>query len=172
MFSRKQKISELAALEHHVSTSRRHSMKTIIEEQHESRVDAYFAGLEPYIRPLAEAVRAFLRAAVPDFKEELKYGIPFYMYKGWVCFVNAAKTHVDIGFTAGVELSDSYGLFDQRGLKQVRHIKIESLEFLELHNNEIINYLIEASVRNDNARQAKPTDKNPSGFVRTSSSKK
>jgi hypothetical protein len=146
-------------------------MKTIMEARNEQRVDAYYAAVHPSVRPLADAVRAFVQSAVPDLTEELKYNTPFYVYKGWICFINATKTHVDIGFTAGAELSDTYGLFDQRGLKQVRHIKIGSLEFLEAHKHEITNYLVEASVRNDSKRQANPKSKNESGFARGKSKK-
>ncbi len=111
--------------------------------------DAYFNDLQPSIQPLARAVRVLLFEVMPELTEEIKYGLPFYFYQGSVCFINVAKNHLDVGFTAGTELSDSFGLFDQRGLKQIRHIKIPDIAYLKANNGGIANYVIEACVRNE-----------------------
>lgn len=111
--------------------------------------DDFFTRLLPPLNEVAWAIRALLLTTMPDLREEIKFGTPFYLYKGWVCYLNVTKEHVDLGFTSGLELSDVFQLFDQRGLKQVRHIKIPDLNYIEQHQEGIANYILEACVRND-----------------------
>jgi hypothetical protein len=116
-------------------------------------VDEYYASVPASVHGLAGVVRGFIRhfiaTTLPEMNEELKYGLPFYTYKGMVCFVNPKATHIDLAFTDGRIMSDTFGLFDERGLKRVRHIRIESEAFVREYHDEIMNYLIEATVLND-----------------------
>jgi len=134
------------------------------QEQTPLQAEQYFAALPSALRTFAEAVRKTILSALPDLHEELKFGVPFYVYKGWVCYLNASeKGYVDIAFTAGVELSDTFTLFEHRGTKQVRHIRIPDEAFLREHEEEITNYIIEACVRNDTKR----VNKGASNFRRS-----
>ena len=50
----------------------------------------------------------------------LRYGIPFYDQHSWICYLNPVrKKGIEIAFIRGNELSNSQGLLDFRGRKQV-----------------------------------------------------
>ena len=58
----------------------------------------------------------------------LRYRIPFYDQHSWVCYLNpVGKKGVEIAFIKGNELSNSQGMLDFRGRKQVAGIIIEEI---------------------------------------------
>jgi hypothetical protein len=111
--------------------------------------DEYFALLEPSVQTVALEARMCILAAAPELTESMKYGVPFYSYKGMVCYLNVPKAGIVLGFPNATLMSDVYELFSEGNLKRVRHISIPNLAFLAEHHNEIHNYLIEAMVLND-----------------------
>ncbi len=67
----------------------------------------------------------------------LRYRIPFYDQHSWICYLNPVrKKGIEIAFIRGNELSNSQGMLDARGRKQVagiifkeaRSIPLEMLE--------------------------------------------
>lgn len=111
--------------------------------------DEYFALLEEPHTTVASEVRNFIRRAAPELAEEMKYGVPFYTFKGMVCYLNVPKSGVVLGFPNGTIMSDVFELFSGNNLKQIRHIPIPSSTFLLKHSEEIQNYIVEAMVIND-----------------------
>ena len=112
--------------------------------------DKYFALLEPPARAVAVEARLCILAAAPELTESIKYGVPFYSFKGIVCYLNVPKSGVVIGFPNATLMSDVFELFaDHRSSKRFRHIPIPSTTFLSKYRDEIHNYIIEAMVLND-----------------------
>ena len=111
--------------------------------------DMYFAALDEPYKSTALAIRALVLGTEPDVKEVIKYGIPFFVRKGMVCYLNVNKSGVTLGFTSGTQLSDSFGLFTGKNLKLIRHIVIPSIAFIDAKRDEITNYVIEALVIDD-----------------------
>lgn len=111
--------------------------------------DAYFAALDEPHKNTALALRALVLGTEPDVEEVIKYGIPFFVRKGMVCYLNVNKSGVTLGFTSGTQLSDSFGLFTGKNLKMIRHIVIPSIAFIDEKRDEIMNYVIEALAIND-----------------------
>lgn len=61
-----------------------------------------------------------LIASFPEVTCKLRYGLPFYYRKSWICYLNPIKDgQVELAFTRGNELSNIQGLLDARGRKQV-----------------------------------------------------
>lgn len=55
-----------------------------------------------------------------DLAEKIRFGIPFYYGKSWICYVNPTKKgSVELAFVRGNELSNEQGLLDHKGRKQV-----------------------------------------------------
>ena len=57
--------------------------------------------------------------------DKIRFKIPFYYGKSWVCYMNPAKEgHIELAFVRGNELSNSHGILKSNGRKQVRSIDI------------------------------------------------
>ena len=63
-----------------------------------------------------------------DLTSKLRYKIPFYYRKSWVCYLNPGKkAGVELSFTRGNELSNAQGLLESKGRKQVFSITLMEL---------------------------------------------
>ena len=61
-------------------------------------VDAYIAGAKPFARPILARVRDAVHAGCPAVAETIKWGMPFFEYKGLMCYMAAFKAHAAFGF--------------------------------------------------------------------------
>ncbi|MFY8000351.1 MAG: DUF1801 domain-containing protein [Candidatus Kapaibacteriota bacterium] len=111
--------------------------------------DEYFALLNEPQKSIALEARALVLSTEPDIQEEMKYGVPFYVRQGMICYLNVNKSGVMLGFMSGTQMSDSFELFSGKSLKLVRHIALPSIAFIHAKREEITNYVIEAIVIND-----------------------
>ncbi len=57
-------------------------------------VDDYIAKFPPEIQALLETMRATIRAAAPDAKEIISYGMPAFAQNGNLVYFAAAKKHI------------------------------------------------------------------------------
>lgn len=56
---------------------------------------------------------------------KLRFKLPFYYRKSWICYVNPTKNGcVEFAFVRGNELSNSHGLLNDKGRKQVSSIEL------------------------------------------------
>ncbi|MFA6955097.1 MAG: YdeI/OmpD-associated family protein [Thermoanaerobaculia bacterium] len=65
------------------------------------RVDAYIAKAAPFAKPILEHIRKTVHGAWPAIEETIKWGMPFFDYKGPVCQMAAFKAHCAFGFWKG-----------------------------------------------------------------------
>jgi hypothetical protein len=92
------------------------------------RVDAYIAGAAPFARPILAHLRHVIHAACPDVEEEIKWSMPFFVYRGTLCHMAAFKAHCALGFWRGKEIPD---LPDDAGEEGMGHLgRILSLDDL------------------------------------------
>ena len=69
-----------------------------------------------------------LLISFPDIEPKLRYKIPFYYRKSWVCYLNPIKKRgIELCFTRGNELSNQQGLLEARDRKQIRGIIFEKV---------------------------------------------
>src|SRR5438093_320987 len=66
--------------------------------KHDPRVDAYIAKAPDFAKPILGYVRETVHSAVPEVEETMKWGTPFFEYKGPICMVAAFKEHCRLGF--------------------------------------------------------------------------
>jgi len=67
----------------------------------------------------------------PGLTSKLRYGIPFYYKKSWICYLNPIKNNgVELAFTRANELSNEQGLLNFKNRKQVAGIEISDLKLL------------------------------------------
>lgn len=62
------------------------------------RVDAYIARSADFARPILSHIRKLVHAGCPAVEETLKWGMPYFMYKGILCHMAAFNSHCAFGF--------------------------------------------------------------------------
>ena len=61
----------------------------------------------------------------PELTAKIRYGIPFYYRKSWICYLNPIKNQgVELAFTRGNELSNVQGILQDKGRKQVQGMEV------------------------------------------------
>ena len=65
------------------------------------RVDAYISRAQPFARPILKHLRKLVHNGCPRCEESIKWQMPFFNYKGPVCFMAAFKQHATFGFWKG-----------------------------------------------------------------------
>ncbi|WKK86518.1 DUF1801 domain-containing protein [Marivirga arenosa] len=64
-----------------------------------------------------------------ELEAKIRYKIPFYYHKSWVCYMNPIKNGgVELAFLRANELSNHQGLLDFKGRKQVAGISFFNLK--------------------------------------------
>ena len=80
---------------------------------------------------------------------KMRYGIPFYYRKSWICYLNPTKKGiVELAFTRGNELSNEQGLLSDKGRKQVFSVAFDNVAAVP---NEVINEIIQEAILLDEA---------------------
>lgn len=76
---------------------------------------------------------------------KIRYKIPFYYQKSWVCYLNPLKSGgVELAFVRGNELSNVQGLLDHKDRKQIAGITLDSLK--DLPEQALREVIVEALV--------------------------
>jgi hypothetical protein len=92
-------------------------------------VAQYVEQVDPALRPLFKAVRAFVRKHAPELKERLYMDVPSYWSDDALLYLADYTRHVNLGFNQGAHLEDPHGLLEGTG-KNLRHVKVRSKEDL------------------------------------------
>jgi uncharacterized protein YdeI (YjbR/CyaY-like superfamily) len=74
--------------------------------QHDERIDAYIAKSADFAKPILNHIRQVVHRAAPLINETVKWGMPFFDYKGPVCMMAAFKQHCGFGFWKASRLND------------------------------------------------------------------
>ena len=64
----------------------------------DKRIDAYIAKSADFARPILSTLRDAIHEGCPEVQETIKWGMPFFEYKGPFCFLAAFKAHCGFGF--------------------------------------------------------------------------
>ena len=62
------------------------------------RVDAYIARSNDFAKPILSHIREAVHSACPECEEKVKWGAPFFDYKGMMCGMAAFKEHCGMVF--------------------------------------------------------------------------
>ncbi|MBS1643669.1 MAG: DUF1801 domain-containing protein [Bacteroidetes bacterium] len=99
--------------------------------QYDPRVDAYLAQAAPFAQPILEYLRRLVHETCPEVEETIKWGMPYFEYKGPVCGLAAFKKHCSFGFWKGSLLPDPKNLLQHAPNAGMGHLgKIFALEDL------------------------------------------
>ena len=94
-----------------------------------------------------------------NLTDKMRFKIPFYYRKSWICYLNPTKQGtIELAFTRGNELSNSQGLLDSKGRKQVFSIELKKLSESPIETiNEIIQeaILLDETIKYESKRKSK-----------------
>jgi len=83
--------------------------------QYNEKVDAYIAKSADFAKPILIHLRELVHRAAPEITEGLKWGFPFFDYKGPVCQMASFKQHCAFGFWKAKLLLDPKGYVKGEG---------------------------------------------------------
>ena len=75
-------------------------------EKFDPRIDAYIEKSADFAKPILKHIRQVVHQASPQITETVKWGMPFFDYKGPVCMMAAFKQHLGFGFWKASRLND------------------------------------------------------------------
>ena len=79
----------------------------------------------------------------PEMEDKIRYKIPFYYRRSWICYLNPLKDGgVELAFTRANELSNESGILDFKNRKQIAGITINRVEDIPME--EISAVIMEA----------------------------
>ena len=107
-------------------------------------VEAYIAKSAEFARPILTRVRAAMHKACPRMEETIKWGVPFFEYRGVVANMAAFKQHASFGFWKQNLMKDPAGLFPSRGESSMGGKKFRSVA--ELTPDSILIRYVNAAV--------------------------
>ena len=85
-----------------------------------------------------------------NLTEKIRFKIPFYYGKSWICYLNPTKSgKIEFAFVRGNELSNYQGILDNKGRKQVYSIEFEAVSEIP---NEQINEIIQEAILLDETK--------------------
>ncbi len=74
--------------------------------QFDERIDAYIAKSADFAKPILIHIRQVVHQASPLISETIKWGMPFFDYKGPICMMASFKQHCAFGFWKASRLND------------------------------------------------------------------
>jgi hypothetical protein len=80
----------------------------------DKRIDAYIAKAKPFAQPILKHLRGLVHKASPEIQETVKWGAPFFEYKGTVCGMAAFKEHTALVFPKAALMKDAEKLLGDR----------------------------------------------------------
>lgn len=127
-------------------------MHTIVQ------VDQYIINSAEFAIPILDHLRNLVHKADARIEEKIKWGMPFFDYKGTVCHMASFKNHCAFGFWKGSLMKDEYEIFKERSQAMGLLGKITSFE--DLPSDEIlIAYIRQAIQLNEDNVKLPPKPK-------------
>lgn len=71
----------------------------------------------------------------PEVEDKIRYKVPFYYRKTWICYLNPLKAGgVELAFIRANELSNESGILDFKNRKQIAGITINKVEDIPMES--------------------------------------
>ena len=120
-------------------------------------VDDFILRHEGNQRDLMYFIHNYMMAQ-PQMTTKLRYKIPFYYRKTWICYLNPRKDNsIEFCFIRGRELSNEQGILDAKGRKMITSINLSKFEdipqealFEVIHEALLLDETVPFSVKKKN----------------------
>ncbi|WP_029288828.1 YdeI family protein [Pedobacter sp. R20-19] len=109
------------------------------------QVDQYIIKSAPFAIPILDHLRNLVHQADARIEEKIKWGMPFFDFKGPVCHMAAFKNHCAFGFWKGALIEDEFNIFKERTNAMGMLGKIKS--FADLPADEILIAYIQQAIQ-------------------------
>ncbi len=90
-------------------------------------IDSFFLTKGIDHRPILEQVDQLIRNAHPGIQLKKKYGLPMYILKKNLVYLDIQKGKPLIGVVYGIHLIEIHALLDFTGRKQIGHFSLEQM---------------------------------------------
>ena len=121
-----------------------------------SDIEDYIYSLEGEQRRIVQVLNRWLENELV-LQGKIRYKIPFYYRKSWICYLNPVKNgKIELAFLRGNELSNIQGLLDFKDRKQVAGIEIASVAEIQW---DVFNEIIQEAIVLDDIKPYKSKNK-------------
>ena len=98
----------------------------------EKAIDTYIAKSAGFAKPILTHIRDLVHKACPDVEEKMKWGMPFFDYKGeMLCHMASFKQHAVMGFWKASLMKDTVLVENAKSETAMGHLgKLNSLKDL------------------------------------------
>jgi len=111
-----------------------------------SVVDEYISRLPEKIRDSMHLLREIILTSSVQIEEQLKHNIPFYFYRGQLCYINFSDENIILGFSRGADMPDEKKQLKGQG-KSIRHTVIDPLK--GINEADVRHLIFEALIVNE-----------------------
>ncbi|MGC4072548.1 MAG: YdeI/OmpD-associated family protein [Nibricoccus sp.] len=119
----------------------------------DSRVDSYIDEAEEFARPILKHLRKVIHQGCPKAVETIKWGCPFFNYKGLLCGFAAFKAHCSLFFWRDIDVSKWLEKTNTAGAGMGQFGKITSRA--DLPKDSVLLACVRAAVEQRNAPASK-----------------
>lgn len=110
------------------------------------KIDDYIDKSAEFAKPILLHIRQLVHKACPDVEEVVKWGMPFFDYKGPICNMAAFKQHCAFGFWKASLMTDPDGILAETKEEAMGHMgRITSVK--DLPSDKILIKYIKEAVR-------------------------
>lgn len=130
----------------------------------EKKIDTYIAKSADFAKPILLHIRELVHKTCPDVEEKIKWGMPFFDYKGeMLCHMASFKQHAVMSFWKASLMKDPALMENAKSETAMGHLgRITSLKDMP-SDKKITSWIKEAMELNDKGiklpSKAKPADK-------------
>ena len=94
-------------------------------------IDDYIDSQTPEHQAIFQLLRDLVLDSAPYIQEGISWNVPFFHYRGGICYFSKFNKVPYIAFVKGFALSDEAGLLEAKDRKQVKSLSIHSLADLQ-----------------------------------------
>lgn len=124
---------------------------------YDPRVDEYIAKKATFAQPILNHIRQLMHSTSPHITENIKWGHPFFEYKGILANMAAFKEHCVFGFWGSSTFADPHGVIQLGGEKESAGNFGRLTQLADLPGDDILKEIIlQAIAIKDGAPPAKP----------------
>ncbi|MCC8424091.1 YdeI family protein [Mucilaginibacter sp. UR6-11] len=120
-------------------------------EQYDHRIDEYIGKKAAFAQPILKHLRALMHSVSPQITETIKWGHPFFEYKGTLANMAAFKEHCVFGFWNSTAINDPYGVMQRPGEKEAAGNFDRITKLSDLPSDEILkDFILQGIALKDN----------------------
>jgi uncharacterized protein YdeI (YjbR/CyaY-like superfamily) len=120
-------------------------------EQYDHRIDEYIGKKAAFAQPILKHLRELMHSLSPQIAETIKWGHPFFEYKGTLANMAAFKEHCVFGFWDSTAINDPYGVLQRPGEKDAAGNFDRITKLTDLPSDEILkDFILQALALKDN----------------------